>query len=364
MNRIRVAAVGDIMLGDHPVCYGHGVRSSADEIGVRGLLGEVAPIFREHQVVIGNLECVLSEAGARSRHLPSQELRGRPGFARELTDAGITALSLANNHILQHGIEAFDDTVRTLRACGLATVGLADQKRESIPQMVDAGGTPVTLLGFSMRPEQYADRNDHYAQCSEESMLEQIERVASVGQTLIVSLHWGNEYLSLPSPRQRRIAHRIVDSGASLVLGHHPHVLQPIEPYRHGLIAYSLGNLLFDCWIPQCQSSGVLSAQIEDRRVVQWEFLPLRVAEPWKVELLRGVEKSEALAQMQQLAQRWEHESANPTVTEEEYEKMAQRAESVYQKDSYKYFARNLLRYSPWVVRDSLWRAVQRRLQG
>lgn len=364
MNSFRVAAVGDIMLGDHPVCYGHGVRSSADKIGVRGLLEDVTPTFRAHDLVVGNLECVLSEHGARNRDLASQELRGRPAFARELAEAGVTALSLANNHILQHGLGAFDETVQILRQNSLAPIGLADADRKSVPQIVRAGSGEVTLMAFSMRPEQYADRNDHYAQVPVDAMLAQIEEVARTGATLIVSLHWGNEYLSLPSPRQRSIAHRIIDSGATLVLGHHPHVLQPIEPYRHGLIAYSLGNLLFDCWIEQCQASGVLSVDIEGREVRRWEFLPLRVAEPWKVELLTGAEKAAALAKMDELSARWSQECATPTVTDQQYDRMADRAESVYQKDSYRYFARNLLRYSPWVVRDSVWRAVQRRLQG
>jgi hypothetical protein len=86
----------------------------------------------------------------------------------------------------------------------------------------------------------------------------------------IVSIHWGDEYSHYPSPEQIELAHRLVDHGACLVLGHHPHVVQGVESYRNAVIAYSLGNFIFDMdWSERTRSSILLKAEIEPGKAVR-----------------------------------------------------------------------------------------------
>jgi gamma-polyglutamate biosynthesis protein CapA len=360
----KIAAVGDIMLGDHPVCFGHGVRTHADRHGLATMLADIAPTLRQHDVVIGNLECVLSEIGAKPKDLPSQELRGRPAFAGDLAGAGFNVLSIANNHILQHGEAAFDDNLAVLRAAGIRVAGVAAADHTSQWQPHGSPQSPLAFLGFSLRPEQYKKNNDRYAQPTVDAMLQQVESCRRGGAQVIVSLHWGDEYLPLPAPRQRALAHALVDRGASLILGHHPHVLQPVEPYKNGLIAYSLGNFMFDSWIDQCCKSAVLSVDLAPEGVRRWELLPMKISPDWRPQLLSGAGKDLAAREMAEWAQRWAVEQAQPSVTDEQYRQMAEQAESTYRRDSYGYFLRNIYRYSPWVIRESLGRALARRISG
>jgi poly-gamma-glutamate synthesis protein (capsule biosynthesis protein) len=361
---VKIAAVGDIMLGDHPVCFGHGVRTQADRQGLSTMLAEVAPELRRHDFVIGNLECVLSDVGALPRDLPSQELRGRPAFARDLAAAGFNVVSIANNHILQHGEAAFDDNLEVLRAAGIAVAGVAAPDHSAQWQPLGPAQSPLAFLGFSLRPEQYKKSNDRYAQPSVDTMLRQVEACRREGAQVVVSLHWGDEYLPLPAPRQRELAHALVDKGASLILGHHPHVLQPVEEYRNALIAYSLGNFMFDSWIDQCCKSMLLSVDLSPDGVQRWELVPVRIASDWRPRLLAGAEKDRSLREMEELGRRWAAAESAPAVTDEQYRQMARRAESVYRRDSYGYFLRNIWRYSPWVIRASLARALARRVSG
>lgn len=359
----QLAAVGDVMLGDHPVCFGHGVRTSADRLGLATLLQQVRGVFQTHDMVIGNLECVLSDIGRREQSLASLELRGRPDDALSLVDAGFTALAMANNHILQHGVEAFDSTVQHLIKAGIAPFGLlATDQHGPVPVIVNLRGVEFSLVANSFRPEQYATSNDRYAQCDADALCKTINGEVTAGRIVIVSLHWGWEYLQSPSSEQRCIGRALIDAGATLVIGHHPHVVQGVEEYRDGLIAYSLGNFIFDSWITECRKSAILSVQLAGRKVSNWCLVPIAVDDSWRVNILQGREQQEANILFDRLCA--ELRDSKGLESQADYLKRAIAAERNYQRRSYSYFARNIFRFDAWVVLQSLQRALRRRMQG
>jgi len=358
---MKLAFVGDVMLGDHPVCFGHGVRSQAIKQGLGALLSDASAVFREHDAVIGNLETVLSAQGEEPRNLQALEFRGQPSFAAVLFESGFTALSLANNHILEHGSDAFKETVETLNIQGLQVLGLmgSAQGLDPVPLHREPN---VVVLACSMRPEVYAAKNDHYAQPEAATLISEVARQAQTDRVVIVSLHWGREYQSFPSPDQRTLAHALIDAGATLVVGHHPHVMQPVESYSHGLIAYSLGNFLFDSWLPDCKKSKILSVELEGRNIKHWQMHAFRQSAEHLVAKPTAAEAASDLAEFAALCEQWKATAPDALPDEHSYQAKADKAERQYSHSSYAYFLRNLTRYQPWVIRQSIHRALLRKL--
>lgn len=361
---ISIAAVGDIMLGDHPVCYGHGVRSTVERLGLAHLMGDVAPTLHNHDIAIGNLECVLSDYGQIPGHLDTQEIRGRPEYAHGLASAGLNILSVANNHILQHGRTAFDETVAALQRNGIATIGRIGRSGGTEPYATRVNGLGIAFLGFSLRPEQYASINDCYAQPAICELLAEVRSARQKHQLVAVSLHWGDEYLHQPSAEQVTLAREIVDNGAILVIGHHPHVIQPIEEYRGSLIAYSLGNFVFDSWIEECKASMILSVNLSENGISSWDCIPLHLSDEYKPTLLVGEEYKAAIANISSMNSAWMRKCDSLVTHCASYRDMARYAERDYRIQSYTYFARRFYMYKPWVIRQSLLRAVRRRFQS
>ncbi len=254
-QEVVVAATGDVMLARR---VGRLVR----EDGPAAPFRFAGPLFAGADLVFGNLECALSAEsvldGGRFR------FRADPACARALADAGFHAMSLANNHALDCGQAGLRDTQEALRQAGVAACG-----EERV--VLRAKGLTVGILAFS----------DFPGPIGAERLRRSVSAAHQGVDALVVSVHWGVEGCFEPTPRQRRLALAVVEAGADLVVGHHPHVLQPIEAFRVGdrraLVAYSLGNFVFDAR----GTGAVLRCRIGRRGVIGFEAIP--------VDLRRGV---------------------------------------------------------------------------
>ena len=121
-----ICAVGDIMLGDHPVRIGHGVRSTIARAGAASLFDGVRSLWSGADLLFGNLEVVHADAGLVAGRLETEEFRGAPPTIATLREEGFRVLGVANNHALHHGAEAFEECVARLRGAGIVPLGLAD----------------------------------------------------------------------------------------------------------------------------------------------------------------------------------------------------------------------------------------------
>jgi len=123
MSKLKIACIGDVMCGDSFYALGHGVASALDRYGESFLSGEIVDILRGHDLVLCNVECVLSDVGRKENSLRRLHMRGCPQAVEYLAQWGITVAHVANNHILEQGVEAAVDTVGQLRSVGIKTVG-------------------------------------------------------------------------------------------------------------------------------------------------------------------------------------------------------------------------------------------------
>jgi poly-gamma-glutamate capsule biosynthesis protein CapA/YwtB (metallophosphatase superfamily) len=242
----ELIAVGDVMLA-------RGV-AEAGKSG-RDPFSATAAWLRSADLALGNLECAVAAEGT-PRPGPYR-LHAPVSAAAALRDAGFDVVSLANNHALDLGPEGLAEAVSRLNQAGVATVGAGrNQETARMASVVDAGGLRIAFLAFNAVPDPQdylSDSSDWtVADWNRESLLETIaamktgpEQTRAV-DAIVVSAHWGFEYELRPDPSQRRWAEELLEAGADLVLGHHPHVVQGTEMLNGGFVAYSLGNFLFD----------------------------------------------------------------------------------------------------------------------
>jgi hypothetical protein len=258
---LRLYAVGDVNLGDRP-------GTAIATYGARYPWLSVAPVLRAADISIANLECSISTRGSP---VPGKQytFRGKPASLRAMAGyAGIDVVTLANNHTLDYGRLAFADTLSYAHEYGLKTVGGGrnlDVARR--PAFFRLGGIRVAVLGYSdVRPLGF-DAGPTWsgtAPAFPSYISSDVRRAKNRGvDVVVVYFHWGVERTFSPNSRQRSLAAVAFDAGATVVLGAHPHVLQPIEqPRRRRLVAWSLGNFVFGANSPRTERTGILRMRL------------------------------------------------------------------------------------------------------
>lgn len=200
-----------------------------------------------YDILVGNLEGPISDKGKDQGSLYS--FRMDPLSARALASAGFDIMSLANNHFADWGAEAMADSFDWLNMANVGYVGAAmdDQSAYTSKIKILGNGTKIAFLSFSDIDGSYNKNTGPVIASAENEKIKQSINIANgVADITIVSFHFGDEYNLNPNEVQKRLAHMAIDEGADLVVGHHPHVVQPIEQYDGGYIVYSLGNFVFD----------------------------------------------------------------------------------------------------------------------
>ena len=210
------------------------------------------PIFRQCDVVVGNLECTLPGTGETVPTEP--RVVSTPELVRSIKAAGVTVVSLANNHTFDCLLDGFRNLRSLLDEMGVAHFGAGETADEAeAPALIQAAGLRLAFLGAADErsgPSRFAEANRWgIVRFDPERMADRVRRLRRQVDHVIVSLHWGEERLLIPSPAQVEQARLVAEAGASLILGHHPHVLQGLEVHRGVPIIYSLGNFVA-CPVP------------------------------------------------------------------------------------------------------------------
>ena len=237
---LTIAFVGDLMLA-------RDVTTLLEADGVGYALERALPLFEGADLVVGNLEGTLTDRGEPL--VKTYAFRTPPALVGAL--APFDAVSLANNHSTDFGTAGLQDTLTALDGAGIEAFGAGlDAASAEAPVILEAHGLRVAILGVDdigeVIPATETQAGVAFAPVDPSALAPRIEAAAREVDFVVLFMHAGTEYDPVPSDRQRALAHAAIDAGADLVIGAHPHVLQPFEEYRDGLIAYSLGNFVFD----------------------------------------------------------------------------------------------------------------------
>lgn len=244
-DEVIVVAVGDMMLA-------HAAGTKIRKHGYGYPFEQVAPLLAGADLVCGNLEAPITRSDEKLCSDKKWTYKQKPAVAKALRTTGFDVLVLANNHSMDYGAVGLLDTIEAAEQAGIATLGAgADERAARQGLVVEVGGVRLGLLAYQQPRIDY-DWHGYFAKVDQPgvarldrvSIAEDIERLRSAADVVVVQCHFGKNY-SAALPSQERLARGIVDLGADAVIGHHSHNAQGVEVYRNVPILYSLGNFLF-----------------------------------------------------------------------------------------------------------------------
>ena len=229
VKSVTISCAGDCTLGTDAafggVTFPVEVKNQNNDFG--WFFRNVKPIFEKDDLTIVNFEGTLTTRGVRQDK--TFAFKGDPEYTAVLTEGSVEAVTLANNHSMDYGIESLEDTRRYIEEAGIVWF------ENLTTRIVEKNGIKIGLIGLY-------DLNG----TAPGYLPKTIDEVKQNGaQIIIVQAHWGVEGENYPTKRQKDLAYAAIDAGAHMVIGHHPHVLQGVEEYKGRVIAYSIGNFCF-----------------------------------------------------------------------------------------------------------------------
>ncbi|MDO8914490.1 MAG: CapA family protein [Coriobacteriia bacterium] len=277
-DTLTVIAVGDLL-------FSLGPASLIKSQGGAAPLAKVADLLKDADITIANLECPLSTRGVKVGGKPDHLIfRAPPQAVESLTTAGVDIVALANNHMMDYGAPAMEDTLRTLDTAGVAHAGGGMNKADAWkPAIVEREGKKVAYLSFTQRIPSYfmptASTPGIASGKDMRAVIAAIRAAKTQADYVIVSFHWGVEQAYEVNAGQVRDGRAAIDAGADMVLSHHPHVMQGVEFYKDKLIAYSLGNFLFPYKTTEGRKSFILKASLGPSGVTDVTAVPVYMGE-------------------------------------------------------------------------------------
>lgn len=247
-DQVTIMFTGDIMLGRSVM------GASLDNNDPYYPFKNTADLLKSADITFGNLENPIVEDC--QRHVGGFKFCTTPEIARGLNFAGIDIVSLANNHTNNYGNEGIEQTKKYLSESGIKYVGLDNL------EVMEKNNIKFGFLGF----------NYTFGYSNLDRDLTLIAGSDPVVDILIVSPHWGDEYNDVANKFQQETARKMIDTGADVVIGHHPHWVQNFEEYNGKVIYYSLGNFIFDqMWSEETKKGLVVKMTFEDNKLVKRE---------------------------------------------------------------------------------------------
>ena len=253
----------------------------AEYRGISYLFEEVSPIFREADAVVVNLECPLTDtiSPVNKKYIFRADAR----WAKDLKAVGITHAAMANNHTNDQGRRGLQATAQHLTEAGITPLGYGKNFKEQMsPVLIEKDGISVALFNATtLTIENWCRIDDKpgIAQPTEEELLDGIGdfQHRHPDTHIVVVLHWGVEFQPYPSIRQRALAHKLSEAGIAAVIGHHPHILQPIDTIGKMPVYYSIGNFVFDQNIPKAKESMIARLTFHSNGTMKSDSIAVRI---------------------------------------------------------------------------------------
>jgi len=271
---LSILFTGDVLLD-------RGVRPIAERRGIAYLFDSVQAEFRKSDAVVVNLECPLTDtvSPVNKRYI----FRANADWAEDLRNVGITHAALANNHTNDQGRRGLQATYQHLTEADIVPLGYGSSYEEqSEPVLITKGNLRVAVFNAVMM----ALENWHYIEgkpgVCQPSTDHLVQTVADYHRQhpdtrIVTVLHWGVEFNSFPSMNQRLLAGQLAEAGVDAIIGHHPHVTQPVDTIGNTIVCYSLGNFVFDQHPPQTRQCMMVRLNIKAGTSITMDVIPTRI---------------------------------------------------------------------------------------
>ena len=303
-GRVTMTFAGDILFDTNYAIMGT-VRGSGDIS--QGIMPEVIERMQAADIMALNNEFAYSNRGTPTAD-KQFTFRARPETAAYLTDLGVDIVSLANNHAYDYGPTALEDTLDTLRETGIPYVGAGrniDEARQPVYYIVGdlkiafVSATQIERLDTPDTKEATETSPGVFRCWNGARLMETIREAAQNSDFVVAYIHWGTENQAELDWAQLKQAPELIAAGANLVIGDHPHCLQPIGVIQGVPVIYSLGNFWFNS---KTLDTGMVEVTIDETGIVSYQFIPC-LQSGCKTTLLQGAEKERVLAYMRSISE-------------------------------------------------------------
>lgn len=272
---VKGTVVGDMMLG-------RSIMNKGSKSNYIGMFSGVSSLWADSDYVSGNLECVLLdnpsdyEKNDKEIHINAEEKT-----ADVLKESGFTLVNLANNHLADFCADGVVNTIDALQEKGLDYVGAGKNITEAAAYDIqEVNGIKIATVSVSdIIPKNFSATSNKPGILSTNTMryYQAVRDAAEEADLVIANIHWGVEYGLNQTERQEQLGKNLINFGADIVIGSHPHVLQPIEKYNDGIIFYSMGNFVFDQGWSRTKDSVVLNYFLDEDGNCSFEIVPVRI---------------------------------------------------------------------------------------
>jgi poly-gamma-glutamate synthesis protein (capsule biosynthesis protein) len=299
-EEVIINAVGDVMLAGR---WASSLQKSGYDYPFRAVAAEL----KKGDITLANLESPLARGG---KEFTDKKFRFRadPEVAPALKESGINLVTLANNHIMDFGEQALLETLQHLDSAGIGRFGAGKNLAEARTAVhCTIKGKRFAFLGYSLtQPTGFFAGSSRAGTAPgyDTFFVTDITNARKQADHVIVSFHWGTEGLTDIQANQREVAHKAIDAGADVIIGHHPHVLRGIERYKRGIIFYSLGNFTFASKSRTADYSAIIRFRFDDGKQ-EAEILPLDILYrrvKFQPQLLSGEPAGEVIERLNRLS--------------------------------------------------------------
>jgi len=271
-GQVKFCAVGDVL-------FDRGVKTTIDSNNVFYLFDGVKDVVLKNDLAFFNLEFPFSNIEDGYPLQKKNSFRVDTVNIRGLNYSGFNIASVANNHTIDYGKDAFMKTIGLLNSHHIFSVGGGRNQTEAYkPVIIEHNGETFAFFGmvdFLLDATIFDADSPYPAFVNIDSLCTKIQNINSLVDYVVVSFHWGKGNSTTTTQRQTTLAHRLIDSGADLILGHHPHVLQAVETYRNKLILYSMGNFVFDHTQELNKQSFIFECKFDNGLMTEPALIPV-----------------------------------------------------------------------------------------
>lgn len=298
---IRIVTSGDLMLGSW-------IEQTVRQNGWDYPFANLDSILTDADIVFANLEAPLGKGGVP--YEKTYTFQVSPDLVDVLHAGKVNMVSLANNHILDYGGDVLGETLNVLKKNWIFHSGAGANLHEARkPAIMQVNGKRIAVASYSLTfPEEFWATDSTPGTCFPHHTFyyDDIRKFKQENDLLIVSFHWGAELMTTPKEYQVKLAHRTINAGADLIVGHHPHVIQGIEIYKGKIIAYSLGNYIFGSYSEKVRESMLLKFFYGTNGIEKCRIYPMNVYNKeteFQPRLLQNEQKTSFFNKLQEISQ-------------------------------------------------------------
>lgn len=272
---VKGTVVGDMMLG-------RSITNKGSKNNYKNMFSGVSDLWKDSDYIAGNLECVLLDnASDYEKNDKEIHINAETKTANVLKENGFTLVSLANNHLADFKAKGVVNTLDTLDKVGLKHVGAGRNLTEAAEYDIqEINGVKIATIAVSdIIPKDFAARDSKAGILTTKTLkyYQAVKDASEKADLVIANIHWGVEYGMTETEAQQQLARNLINWGVDVVIGSHPHVLQPVEKYGDGIIFYSMGNFVFDQGWSRTKDSMVLNYYVDENGNCSFEITPIRI---------------------------------------------------------------------------------------